>query len=154
MNTAVQAAESSALSHADELTQVLHALIALRRGDATVRLPYGGSGVFGRIAEVYNDLVERSAVVADEFARVSQVVGKEGKLSRRAAVPDARGIWAKSVESINSLIDDLVHPTSEVARVIGAGDQSALKQNKAVEVEGRPHEGALQSTAKTVNPNV
>ncbi|HZM35349.1 MAG TPA: HAMP domain-containing protein, partial [Burkholderiales bacterium] len=154
MNTVVNPAESAAHVHAEELTQVLSALMALRRGDASVRLPYGGAGVFGRIAEVYNDLAERSGELSQEFARLAQVVGKEGKLSKRASVPDARGIWASSVESINSLIDDLVYPTSEVARVIGAVAEGDLTKSMALEVDGRPLEGEFLSTAKTINKMV
>ena len=97
MNTVVHAAESAAHVHTDELTQVLNALMALRRGDVSVRLPYGGAGVFGRIAEVYNDLAERSGELSEEFARLSEVVGKEGKLSKRALVPDARGVWLENI---------------------------------------------------------
>ena len=64
--------------------------------------------------------------MSEEIARLSQVVGKEGKLKRRAVLPGARGFWSESVECVNSLIDDLVHPTSEVARVLGAVAQGDL----------------------------
>src|SRR4051812_11968212 len=120
MNTPVKIEESNALSHTEELTQILSAVTALRRGDATARLTYHGSGVFVKVAEVFNDLVEQNAAMADEFCKLSQVVGKEGKLKKRATLPNARGIWAESVDSINSVIDDLAHPISEVGRVIGA----------------------------------
>ena len=92
--------------------------------------------------------------MADEVARLSQVVGKEGKLKRRAALPGARGFWAESVDCVNSLIDDLVHPTSEVARVIGAVAQGDLSKSMALEFEGRPLEGEFLRTAKTINKMV
>jgi methyl-accepting chemotaxis protein len=75
MNTAVKTEESTAVVHTDELTQILSALSALKRGDATVRLPYSGTGAFGKVAEVFNDLVEQSATMAEEFSRLSHVVG-------------------------------------------------------------------------------
>ncbi|HZF31950.1 MAG TPA: HAMP domain-containing protein, partial [Gammaproteobacteria bacterium] len=136
------------------MSLILGALSALRRGDSKVRLPLTGIGTFGRVADVFNDLVEQNAAMADEVARLSQVVGKEGKLNRRAKLPEARGFWAESMDCINALIDDLVHPTSEVARVIGAVAQGDLSKSMALEFEGRPLEGEFLRTAKTINKMV
>jgi HAMP domain-containing protein/signal transduction histidine kinase/CheY-like chemotaxis protein len=136
------------------MTMILTALTQLKRGDAKVRLPYHGAGAFGKVAEVFNDLVEQSAMMAEEVSRLSQVVGKEGKLKKRAALPNAHGFWAESVDCINSLIDDLVHPTSEVARVIGAVAQGDLSKSMALELDGRPLEGEFLRTAKTINKMV
>src|ERR671922_1436250 len=154
MNQPVLAPESQALSHAEEMTLILTALTQLKRGDAKARLPYHGAGAFGKVAEVFNDLVEQSSMMADELTRLSQVVGKEGKLKKRAALPNAHGFWAESVDCINSLIDDLVHPTSEVARVIGAVAQGDLSKSMALELDGRPLEGEFLRTAKTINKMV
>src|ERR671922_1090622 len=154
MNQPVLAPESQALSHAEEMTLILTALTQLKRGDAKARLPYHGAGAYGKVAEVFNDLVEQSATLAEEVSRLSQVVGKEGKLKKRAALPNARGFWAESVDHINSLIDDLVHPTSEVARVIGAVAQGDLSKSMALELDGRPLEGEFLRTAKTINKMV
>src|SRR5579871_5515208 len=154
MNTPVKLEESSALSHTEELTQILNALSALRRGDATARLSYHGSSAFVKVAEVFNDLIEQNATMADEFRRLSQVVGKEGKLKKRTSLPNARGIWAEAVDSINSLIDDLVHPISEVGRVIGAVAQGDLSKSMALEMDGRPLDGEFLRTAKTINKMV
>src|ERR1043165_7714761 len=93
-------------------------------------------------------------MMADELSRLSQVVGKEGKLKKRAALPNAHGFWADSVDCINSLIDDLVHPTSEVGRVIGAVAQGDLSKSMALEMDGRPLEGEFLRTAKTINKMV
>jgi len=154
MNTPVKYEESSALSHTEEMTQILNALTALRRGDATARLPYHGTGAFVKVAEVFNDLIEQNAAMAEEFRRLSQVVGKEGKLRKRTALPNARGIWAESIDNVNSLIDDLVHPISEVGRVIGAVAQGDLSKSMALEMDGRPLEGEFLRTAKTINKMV
>ncbi|MBC7781926.1 MAG: HAMP domain-containing protein, partial [Proteobacteria bacterium] len=137
-----------------EMETLLEALIALRRGDATARLPVQWLGVAGKVADVFNDLVEQNATMASELARLRQVVGKEGKLKQRAALSESRGFWGESVESINSLIDDLVHPTSEVARVIGAVAQGDLSKSMALEVDGRELEGEFLRTARTINKMV
>ena len=91
----------------------------------------------GKVADAVNAVVEQNADMAGELARLRQVVGKEGKFKQRASLRDARGFWGESVDCINSLIDDLVHPTSEVARVIGAVAQGDLPKSMALEVESR-----------------
>ncbi|MBL0727776.1 HAMP domain-containing protein [Piscinibacter sp. HJYY11] len=133
---------------------LLNALTQLRRGDSSARLPLHWEGVAGRVADVFNDLVDQNAALAAELGRLRQVVGKEGKLKQRASLPDARGFWGESVNCINALIDDLVHPTSEVARVIGAVAQGDLSKSMALEVEGRELEGEFLRTAKTINKMV
>src|SRR3954453_13664925 len=138
----------------EELNALLVALTALRKGDAEVRLPLHWTGVAGKVADAFNDVVEQNAAMADELIRLRQVVGKEGKLKQRASLQGARGFWGESVECINSLIDDLVHPTSEVARVIGAVAQGDLSKSMALEVEGRELEGEFLRTAKTINKMV
>jgi len=137
-----------------ELSALLGALDRLRKGDADVRLPLDWPGLSGKVAEAFNDVVERNAALAHELARLRKAVGKEGRLKQRAALSHAPGFWGESVECINSLIDDLVHPTSEVARVIGAVAQGDLSKSMALEVDGRPLEGEFLRTAKTINKMV
>ena len=64
------------------------------------------------------------------------------------------GFWRDSIASVNELIDDLVHPTSETARVIGAVAQGDLSQTMALEIDDRPLQGEFLRTAKTVNKMV
>ncbi len=137
-----------------EMATLLAALTQLRRGDASVRLPLHWEGLPGKVADVFNDLVEQNAAMATELGRLRQVVGKEGKLKQRASLSETRGFWGASIDSINALIDDLVHPTSEVARVIGAVAQGDLSKSMALEVEGRELEGEFLRTAKTINKMV
>ena len=92
--------------------------------------------------------------MAQELERISHAVGRQGRLSQRASLGDVRGSWAASVDSVNTLIDDLVHPTTEMARVIGAVAKGDLSQTMALETEGRPLEGEFRRTAITVNTMV
>src|SRR5262249_38005684 len=89
-----------------------------------------------------------------ELERLSRVVGKEGKLSQRAALGDVSGSWRDAIASVNALIDDLVHPTSETARVIGAVAQGDLSQTMALGGGDRPLQGEFLRTAKTINKMV
>ena len=127
--------------------QLLSALKSLKKGDFNVRLPEDWTGVEGKIADTFNEVVELNQRMAAELERLSRVVGKEGKITQRATLGDVSGAWGASVASVNTLISDLVHPTSETARVIGAVAKGDLSQSMALETEGRPLQGAFLRTA-------
>ena len=67
------------------------------------------------------------------------------------SLPGAIGGWATKVESINTLIDDLVRPTTEIARTIGAVAKGDLGQSMELEVDGRALKGEFLRSAKLVN---
>jgi HAMP domain-containing protein/signal transduction histidine kinase/CheY-like chemotaxis protein len=147
-------AERQEPAGASELSAILGALTELQRGNASVRLPAEWTGMFGKIAETFNDVVEQNERMYGELERLSRVVGREGKLNKRASVGYVRGFWRDSIECVNGLIDDLVHPTTETARVIGAVAQGDLGQTMALEIDDRPLQGEFLRTAKTVNKMV
>src|SRR5580765_2182014 len=130
---------------------LLQALIALRDGNFEVRLPSDLTGVSGKIADAFNDIATVTHRRARETARVSRAVGKEGKLKQRMNVPGAVGGWADEVGDINTLIDDLVWPTTEVTRAVGAVAKGDLSQAMALEVDGRALDGEFLRSAKLVN---
>ncbi len=136
------------------VSQLLNGQIAVRAGDFSYRLPHDLTGVDGKLADTFNDVVAMNQRMAEELARISRVVGKDGRLSQRAVVGDVRGSWADSIDSVNALIADLVHPTTETARVIGAVAKGDLSQTMALEVDGRPLQGEFRRTAVTVNTMV
>jgi HAMP domain-containing protein/signal transduction histidine kinase/DNA-binding response OmpR family regulator len=140
--------------HAIDASALLSAFIQLKQGDFSVRLPLNWTGVAGKVADTFNEVVELNQRMARELDRLSRVVGKEGKLSQRASLGDVRGSWALAINSVNELINDLVHPTSETARVIGAVAQGDLSQTMALEIEDRPLQGEFLKTAKTINKMV
>src|ERR1700760_396529 len=86
--------------------------------------------------------------MASEFARISSAVGKEGKINQRASLGAVSGDWSECVDSVNGLIGDLVQPSTEVARVIGAVAKGDLSQNMALEVDGRSLKGEFLHTAR------
>src|SRR3954471_19445535 len=114
--------------------QLLSAMLAFRDGDIAVRLPSDLTGLNGKIADAFNDIVAASDRRAQETKRVSRVVGKEGKLKQRMAVAGVVGGWADEIAAVNMLIDDLVWPTTEVTRAIGAVAKGDLGQSMALEV--------------------
>ncbi len=146
-----ETAENSFAGDSGEGQQLLAALMAAREGNFSTRLPSHWTGMAGRIADVFNDIMVANQNVANELDRVSRVVGKEGKISQRAAFHRHGGAWQQMEGSLNTLISDLVWPTTEVTRTIGAIAKGDLSQNMSLEVEGRPLRGEFLSSAKLVN---
>ncbi|HEY6048579.1 MAG TPA: HAMP domain-containing protein, partial [Sphingomicrobium sp.] len=135
--------------------QLVSALRALRRGDFSVRLPEDvAEGVDGEIASLFNEVVSLNEEMTQEFERLSKVVGKEGKISQRGRVKNARGGWETAIRSVNELIEDMVQPTAEVSRVIGAVAKGDLSQSMSVEIDGRPLRGEFLRIGKVVNTMV
>src|SRR5688572_9358568 len=133
---------------------LLNALTAVRNGDFSVRLPHEWVGANGKIADRFNEIVELNQAMASELERIRRTVGEQGKISQRVSLDGAKGNWVNMVESINGLIGDLIWPTSEMARVIGAVAKGDLSQTMVLEVDGEPLRGEFLRAAKTVNAMV
>ncbi|MDB5755123.1 MAG: hybrid sensor histidine kinase/response regulator, partial [Massilia sp.] len=133
---------------------LLSTLMALKKGDFTARMPSDWTGVPGKIADTLNDIIETKEKMVKAVTEVSRVVGREGRLTQRAAVPNVAGGWATIISSVNTLIDDLVRPTTEMARVIGAVAKGDLSQTMALEVDGHPLKGQYLRAATTANTMV
>ena len=131
--------------------QLLSALMSFAEGDFTARLPSDWSDLDGRVAEAFNRSIGNAQRITDEVARVSNTVGREGRLSQRISAPGAVGSWAAQVDSLNTLVDDLVRPTTDIARTIGAVAKGDLGQSMELQVDGRPLKGEFLRSAKLVN---
>ncbi len=92
--------------------------------------------------------------MAAEIVRVARTVGREGRMTERATLKNAAGSWDSSTQGINSLIEDLARPTTEVARVITAVAEGDLSQKMALEIEGTPVKGEFLRIGQTVNTMV
>ncbi|MBX3180795.1 MAG: HAMP domain-containing protein [Candidatus Hydrogenedentes bacterium] len=135
----------------DPIDQILDVVLALRSGDFTRRLPNEWTGTYGKIADALNDVMMVVERRGSEFSRISHAVGKQGRLSQRISVPGAVGSWADGVDDINALIDDLVWPTMEITRAVGAVARGDLSQTMSLEVDGRPLEGEFLRSARLVS---
>ncbi len=63
----------------------------------------------------------------------------------------SKGAWGEMEVSVNTLIDDLLRPTTEVTRAIAAVAQGNLTQTVQLDVDGRPLEGEFLRSATIVN---
>ncbi|MFP5264724.1 MAG: HAMP domain-containing protein, partial [Blastocatellia bacterium] len=133
---------------------LLRTLMAIKKGDFSVRMSDEYTGAAGKIADTLNDIIEMNERMSKELQRISSVVGKEGKITQRASIGNVSGSWAAEIDSLNSMISDLAQPTTEVSRVIGAVAKGDLSQTMALEIEGRPLKGEFLKTAKIVNTMV
>jgi len=133
---------------------LLRVLTDFRKGDFNARLPMDSTGVAGKIYDTINEIIDLNARLTKELGRICVVVGKEGKIRHRASLHGATGGWADCLDSVNTLVGDLIQPITDVSRVIGAVAKGDLSQRMEDEVEGRPLTGEFLRTVRTVNTMV
>ncbi len=134
-----------------ELSELLRALQAVRNGDFSVRLPGDWTGLNGKIADTFNDIVASNARMASELERVGTVVGRQGQTRQRVKFGRRSGAWGEMEASFNTLIDDLLWPTTEVTRALAAVAKGDLLQTVRLDVDGRPLQGEFLRSATIVN---
>src|SRR5207249_842309 len=136
---------------APDIRVLLYGLQAMSDGNFSVRLPGDWTGLEGKIADTFNEIVTANQTIAQELKRVGQVVGKEGRTRERTRFNQSQGAWGEMEVSVNTLVDDLLRPTTEVTRAIAAVAQGNLTQTVRLDVDGRPLEGEFLRSATIVN---
>jgi HAMP domain-containing protein/CheY-like chemotaxis protein len=131
--------------------QLLEALQAVKVGDFSARLPVGWTGLMGKVADNFNEIVAANQRMADELERIGYTVGREGRTKQRVKFVNRAGAWGEMESSVNTLVDDLLWPTEEMTRAVGAVAQGDLLQTVRLEVDGRPLKGEFLRSAKIVN---
>jgi HAMP domain-containing protein/CheY-like chemotaxis protein/signal transduction histidine kinase len=134
-----------------DLRKLLRALQAVRDGDFSVRLASDQTGLAGKVADTFNEIVSSNQRLARELERAGQIVGKDGKTRHRMSTDRRSGAWGAMESSVNTLIDDLLWPTTEVTRTISAVAKGDLQQTMSLEVDGRPLKGEFLRSATIVN---
>src|SRR5580658_4485326 len=135
----------------DYLALVLQGLLTMKNGDFSARLPGTWTGLPGKLADNFNEIVAASEQMASELKRVGQAVGKEGKTRERIRLQQRRGAWDDMEVSVNTLVEDLLRPTTEVTHAIAAVAQGNLTRTVRLDVDGRPLEGEFLRSANIVN---
>ncbi|MET0425002.1 MAG: HAMP domain-containing protein, partial [Actinoplanes sp.] len=150
------AAKEASVGVTDEtalLGELAEALRRVRGGDLKARLPRG-TGLAGDLADMFNEVVSLQERQNLDLRRISRIVGRDGRLTERLDDEGLDGAWGDSVRSVNSLIDDLGRPTTEISRVIVAVAEGDLSQHMALEMDGRPLRGEFLRIGRTVNTMV
>ncbi|HEV2100122.1 MAG TPA: methyl-accepting chemotaxis protein, partial [Stellaceae bacterium] len=130
---------------------LLHALQAMRLGDFSVRLSGDGTGVAGKIADTFNEIVAANERMAHQLEDLGLVIGREGKTRQRVRFGFSEGAWGAMETSVNILIDDLLWPTMAVSDAITAVARGDLHQTVPLNVDGRPLKGEFLRSATIVN---
>jgi len=136
------------------LEELLRVLTEARDGNFSLRLRARRRDVMGDVQQRTNELIALNARMAKELARVSRIIGREGRMTERVSLGTVDGAWNDSVESINAMIDDLVRPTTEISRVIQSVARGDLSQKMALTIEGQPVKGEFSAIGTTVNEMV
>src|SRR5215218_5268761 len=131
--------------------RLLTALEDLGTGTFRRRLPETGDGIALDLARAFNEVADRNSHLAAELRRVRRAVGREGKLHERIDPAGAQGAWAGCIEDANALVDDLVRPVTEVARVIEAVAEGDLSQKIELRTSDAPLRGEFLRIGRTVN---
>jgi HAMP domain-containing protein/CheY-like chemotaxis protein/signal transduction histidine kinase len=134
-----------------DLNNLLYALQAMKVGNFSVRMAGDQLGIEGKIADAFNEIVAANERMAKQLENIGQVVGREGRTRQRVRLGLSGGAWGEMESSVNTLIEDLLWPTREVTRVIGAVAQGDLLQTVRLDVDGRPLKGEFLQSANIVN---
>ncbi len=134
--------------------ELYRVLTEVKNGNFGVRMPIDQVGVSGKICDTLNEIISLNERMMEEFTKAGNTIGKQGKLTQRISVPSAKGAWSTGVESLNSLISDLVHPTIEIAHVISSVAKGNLSQKMPQEIGGHDLQGEFARIAKEVNDMV
>jgi methyl-accepting chemotaxis protein len=134
-----------------QLQDLLDAMEAMRLGDFSVRLSRDYTGLGGKVADAFNEIVAANEQMAGQLAHVGHVVGRDGETRQRARFAQSHGAWGAMESSVNNLIDDLLWPTTAVTHTIAAVARGDLLQTVELEVGGRPLKGEFLRSANIVN---
>jgi HAMP domain-containing protein/signal transduction histidine kinase/DNA-binding response OmpR family regulator len=131
--------------------ELLAALQAIRSGDFSARMAGDQNGVRGKILDTFNEIAAANQRMAQQLERVGQHVGRDGRTRQRIKLGLSSGAWGAMEDSVNTLIDDLLWPTTEVTRVVAAVAKGDLLQTVRLDVDGRPLKGEFLQAATIVN---
>ncbi|MBK6399286.1 MAG: HAMP domain-containing protein [Bacteroidetes bacterium] len=134
--------------------ELLNVLLEIKNGNFNVRMPIDQYGINGKICDTMNDIISLNDKMMQEFTIARNTIGKQGKLTQRIDLPEAKGSWRVGVDSLNLLISDLVHPTIEIAHVIGSVAKGNLTQQMPLEIGDHVLQGEFARISKEVNDMV
>ncbi|MGB6356567.1 MAG: HAMP domain-containing protein, partial [Steroidobacteraceae bacterium] len=146
-----RASSASPTGPALDLNQLLDGLQAMRAGNFSVRLSGSQTGVAGKICDAFNAIVAANERIAQQLEHVGEVVGRQGKTRTRVRFGRSEGAWADMEDSVNTLIDDLLWPTTAVTRTVTAVARGDLLQTVPLDVDGRALKGEFLRSADIVN---
>jgi methyl-accepting chemotaxis protein len=110
-----------------QLRDVSGVVAAVSRGDLSKKVDVGARGNLRETRDTVNATVDTLRLFVAEIMRVTQEVGREGRLGGQARVDGMQGVWRQMTASVNDLADSLTHQVramSEIASAVTHGDLS------------------------------
>jgi HAMP domain-containing protein/signal transduction histidine kinase/CheY-like chemotaxis protein len=145
----------TSLSDTVDERELLRVLSEVRQGNFAARMPVDKIGMAGKIYDTLNEIIFLNETLVAELTLARNTIGKQGRLNHRVELPrTARGAWVTSVDSINTLISDLVHPTIEIAHVISSVAKGNLSQEMPLQIGDHVLQGEFAKIAAEVNDMV
>ena len=135
---------------------LLNALQALADGDFSVRLPGDWTGLDGKIADRFNEIVAANQKMAGELARAGQVVGRDGKTRQRMRqlresenrLRQQREALAEADRRKNEFLAMLGHELrNPLRRSSTAVDLARHRSSRLRSCRARPHRSSSDSSA-------
>ena len=83
-----------------DLHQLLTALQTVRDGNFTARLPGDWTGLPGKIADTFNEIVDANQRMAEELKRIGEAVGKRGKTRQRVEIKNRGGAHEDTIREL------------------------------------------------------
>ncbi len=125
--------------------EILRALQALRHGDFGFRMSLEADGAGGKIAALFNEIAEMNAALVAELGDVCDRLGKRQTRpnQRRASFPGAAGSWAKSLDSINRILNEFAARNAEGSEELR--NANAQLRQQALELSGQVQEAQRHS---------
>jgi HAMP domain-containing protein/signal transduction histidine kinase/CheY-like chemotaxis protein len=133
---------------------LLNVLTEVRKGNFSVRMPLDQVGITGKVCDTLNEIISLNEKMMREFTKAGNIIGKKGKLNHRIEAPSSAGSWNTGINSLNTLISDLVHPAIEIAHVISSVAKGNLSQQMPLEIGDHTLQGEFARIAKEVNDMV
>ncbi|MFF4014248.1 HAMP domain-containing protein [Streptomyces sp. NPDC001843] len=136
-----------------DLRPLLAAMTAARDGDFT-KVPEAGHGVVAELTAVFNQIMDRSVHFNSEVQRVKRELVRHGRLDERVSASPGQGAWTSRVGDVNQILDALVAPAANAARVLDAVAGGDLTQRVDLHDGSRQLRGDLRRLGRAVNTMV
>ncbi|HVD99901.1 MAG TPA: HAMP domain-containing protein [Cytophagaceae bacterium] len=131
--------------------ELVKVLTEVKNGNFAVRMPIDKVGIDGKICDTLNEIIDLNQKMMLEFTKAGKIIGEQGKLTERISLPKGKGSWQSGVESLNSLISNLVNPTIEIANVISSVAKGNLSTEMSLKIGGHTLKGEFLRISKDVN---
>ncbi|MFF3482062.1 HAMP domain-containing protein [Streptomyces sp. NPDC002701] len=138
---------------ASDLRPLLAAMTSARDGDFS-KVPETGYGIAAELGTVFNQIVDRSLHFNAEAQRVRREIVRHGRLDERLTASPGQGHWTTRIDDVNQLLDALVAPAANAARVLDAVAGGDLTQRVDLHDGNRQLRGDLRRLGQAVNKMV